>query len=261
MQAIPISMGDRFGHLTVIGRKYHGKLIKWVCECDCGNIYETTSHNLAHGYRISCGCVKSNVKYIRPSKDIDWTSVKRYPHLVVISDEYFIFDCGEVYSKHNGIHRIKPRHHNHGYIRTFIYGKDVYVHRLVATAFIPNPDNLQEVNHKDCDKTNNKVSNLEWVTRQQNCKHAYDSGCLTHEHMVKMTKVVSAMQRHPNEILSEDEALNILIRRFSGEDSKDIAREYNISRQAIDSLTRGGTYSDVYNRFVYAPKDSLQTDR
>ena len=43
-----------------------------------------------------------------------------------------------------------------------------YVHRLVATAWLPNPDNLPEVNHKDEDKSNNDISNLEWCTRRYN---------------------------------------------------------------------------------------------
>ena len=50
------------------------------------------------------------------------------------------------------------------------------VNRLVAQAFIPNPDNLPEVNHIDGDKANNHASNLEWCTRSHNVKHSFDTG-------------------------------------------------------------------------------------
>ena len=77
---------------------------------------------------------------------------------------------------------------NKGYLRVSlrrtkwddpIEGK--YVHRLVAEAYIPNPNNLPDVNHIDGDKTNNVVSNLEWVSRQENITHAWSTGLSTNE--------------------------------------------------------------------------------
>ena len=51
--------------------------------------------------------------------------------------------------------------------------KTLLVHRLVAEAFIPNPDNLEQVNHKDEDGNNNNVENLEWCTRSYNCSYGH----------------------------------------------------------------------------------------
>lgn len=69
---------------------------------------------------------------------------------------------------------------SHNYTKTSLYkdGKkyDVMVHKVIAETFIPNPQNLPCVNHKDGNKHNNSVENLEWVTYSENSKHAVDNG-------------------------------------------------------------------------------------
>lgn len=69
--------------------------------------------------------------------------------------------------------KISTHHTGYTYIVQRINGKQVFllIHRLVAEAFIPNPSNLPEVNHKDRNKSNCKVTNLEWCTRKENMKH------------------------------------------------------------------------------------------
>lgn len=63
-----------------------------------------------------------------------------------------------------------------GYIRVQISNGTIKIHREVAKAFIPNPLNLEEVNHIDGNKSNNNVDNLEWCTHKQNINHAINNG-------------------------------------------------------------------------------------
>lgn len=63
-----------------------------------------------------------------------------------------------------------------GYLRVCIHGKNYRVHRLVAEAFLRNENGYTQINHKDGDKRNNNLANLEWCSPKQNIRHAYDTG-------------------------------------------------------------------------------------
>lgn len=96
-----------------------------------------------------------------------------------------------------------------GYVNVILYKnsqrKGYSVHRLVAETFIPNPEQKPQVNHKDEDKTNNTVLNLEWATNKENVNH----GNRTTKAMIKMSKEVYCFEtgktyinaRHASEAL------------------------------------------------------------
>lgn len=101
-----------------------------------------------------------------------WKDCKGY------EGKYQVSNLGRVWSIKRQ-HYLTPNKHTKGYLQVTMMAKNgkmkmEYIHRLVAIAFIPNPNRLPQVNHKDEDKTNNCVDNLEW------CNSKYNNNYGTH---------------------------------------------------------------------------------
>ena len=88
---------------------------------------------------------------------------------------------------------LKPKTNKFGYCTVALSKnakhKFYMVHRLVAFAFVPNPEGKPEINHKDGNKLNNSVQNLEWCTSQENKRHAYENGLCGGEHITHRRQV------------------------------------------------------------------------
>lgn len=112
-------------------------------------------------------------------------------------------------SSHNFHGRIiTPNINNHGYLYLCLCkdGKHWYakVHRLIAMTFLPNLQNLSDVNHKDGNKTNNQVGNLEWCSHSDNQKHAIKVGLNKKPYAAGLhKKPVVQIDKNTNKIIAE----------------------------------------------------------
>lgn len=122
--------------------------------------------------------IEYSIDFPLSDKNRIWKDIPGYEGI------YQISNYGEVKSLnyHNTSKEriLKPAKDKKGYLRCALSKQNKLVtfkiHRLVASVFIPNPLNLPMVNHIDCKKTNNHVSNLEWCDNSYNQKHAWESG-------------------------------------------------------------------------------------
>jgi hypothetical protein len=152
-------------------------------------------------------------------------------------DRYKVSEKGEIYS-------IRSRKIMTGRVMKLGYRavnltvknvtKNFLVHRLVAIAFIENPSNFAEVNHKDGNKLNNHVSNLEWCSRSANVIHAYKN---------KLAPIGSKMTQSK---LTEKEVVEIreLLKQGKLSPNK-IGRKFNVSGSAIRSIRSGANWRHV----------------
>lgn len=114
----------------------------------------------------------------------NWKEIAGYEGMYIISDEGVVVSLPRIITNYRGSYErpqkeLKPGHRGKGnlqyeFVVLFKDGKCDHrsVHRLVAEAFLENPDNLPEVNHKDENPLNNHVDNLEWCSRQYNIEYS-----------------------------------------------------------------------------------------
>ena len=159
-----------------------------------------------------------------------------YSKWVKINDFIEVSNFGEVKS-HGKI--IKGEITSGGYCRVHISHKGVQykflVHRLVAEAFILNPNRLPEVNHIDGNKQNNSVDNLEWCTRSQNTSHAFKTGLRNYN---------GCKNPHSKLTQSDVETIRrIYVRgKHCENNSYGLAKRYNVSPKTIQNVVNGNHY-------------------
>ena len=164
-----------------------------------------------------------------------WCPIKGY------EGQYQVSDKGMVRSLKFGKERIlKPRRNPQGYLLVCLCKngeiKQCLVHRLVAQAFIPNTNNLPEVNHKDEDKTNNSVMNLEWCDSKYNINYGTRNQRVSEKHSKSVLQYTKS-----GEFVREWKSMN------------DVQRNLNYSKGNI-SYCCNGRYKSAYN-FIWKFKD------
>ena len=124
--------------------------------------------------------------------------------------------------------QLSPSKIGAGYLAVYVKNqgqrKTLYLHRLVAEAFLSKPFDCNEVNHIDGDKTNNHVLNLEWTTHSANLKHACQSGL------------------HTKPMLCPDQVLTIKSLIAKNKSTRTIAKMFGISASAIQHIKHGRSW-------------------
>lgn len=150
--------------------------------------------------------------------------------------DYFVDDEGNVYSKkyhpiqnkHKILKQLKQKKDRYGYLVVSMMKNKKHffktIHRIVAETFIPNPDNKPQVNHKNGIKTDNSVSNLEWVSSQENVIHRFN--------------VLKQIQKGKTVLQIKN---NIVLHEFYS--TGDASRHTGICRSAISAACRGQHYT------------------
>lgn len=156
-------------------------------------------------------------------------------------ERYKIYTDGRVEQLSGGEYKPKAQYDKgDGYMTVNLYKagerhRAHLVHRLVATHFMPTEDNSLVVNHKDGNKKNNHLDNLEWVTRKENIRHAVANGLSKSKRQLTDEQVIEIRYAFDNAF------------RNIGE----LAGDYGVSRQIIKRVVERTTYKERENMVFY----------
>lgn len=161
-----------------------------------------------------------------------WKTIQDYGGL------YQVSNTGKVRDLKNHIKSVYKN--NKGYVCLSLYynGKTYHptVHRLVAKAFIPNPNNYEQVNHKDCNKENNSVENLEWCNQRYN----YDEGMKTFQYSKNEEHYFAKLKNSDIPIIYELYKL--------GFTRATVAKIFSINPSSLEAIEKGISYRELgYN--------------
>lgn len=159
-----------------------------------------------------------------------WKSIKGYEGLYQISNKGRVLSRGKKYCKIF----LTSKNYCQVSLCKNSKQKSFRLHRLVAEAFVPNPNNLPQVNHIDGDKLNNNDWNLEWCDNKHNSIHSFQIGLQSR----------TGEKNHRTK-LKENDIKIIRKARNDGTTLEELAKIYNINKSAISKITTKKTWSHV----------------